>query len=85
MHTNLTDHWLENMITVGLPILIGCLSTNQSVETKVAVGQLLSSLGRCFEIAVLLLDHCMSDIMDVWLRYPAMKVTLSLKGICTFS
>ncbi|XP_038044209.1 uncharacterized protein LOC119718860 [Patiria miniata] len=78
MHRKLADHWLERMITRGLSILIGSLSSaNQAAETKTALGRLLSNLARFFEIAVLLLDHCMEDIMEMWLRYPAMKESLA--------
>ncbi|XP_022081941.1 uncharacterized protein LOC110974531 [Acanthaster planci] len=77
-HRKLADYWLEGLITRGLSVLIGSLSSaNQALETKVALGRLLGSLAGFFEIAVLLLDHCVEDIMEVWMRYPAMKESLT--------
>ena len=65
------------MITHGLPILIGCLSSSAaSGEVRVALGRLLAGLAGYFEIAVLILDHCMESVMELWTQDAAMQVRI---------
>ena len=76
-HEELKDEWLELMITDGLAIIMGRLQGQPSDEgTVVAMANLLTQLAKYFEMAVLILDHCMYYIMAAWKSYNVLKVSI---------
>ena len=75
-HEELKDEWLELMITDGLAIIMGRLQGQPSDEgTVIAMANLLTQLAKYFEMAVLILDHCMYYIMAAWKSYNVLKVS----------
>ncbi|XP_072037005.1 uncharacterized protein [Amphiura filiformis] len=73
-HDEYKDNWLEYMITDGLSTIVSHLHGQPSDEdTMIAMANLLSQLAHYFEMAVLMLDHCMYYIMAAWKSYNVLK------------
>ncbi len=76
------DTWLEYMITDGLSTIVSHLHGQPSDEaTMIAMACLLSQLAKYFELAVLILDHCMYYIMSAWKSYNILKVIHNLMNM----